>query len=373
MFKYLVLSDIHLGHSRNQTSEILHNLDLFFNYFTKYKDLDALFIAGDLFDTLLDNHTSEYHDIVIWISRLMDFCSRNNIKLRVLEGTPSHDWNQCKIFKTLHDISKTNIDFKYINNIYIEFLEDKGLYILYVPDEATESSKTTYTYIKQLMFDLAISTVDIAIMHGMFGFQMNNIVTNQTHNETDYLDIVKYYIHIGHIHTHNKSSRIIAQGSFDRLAHGEEENKGCVLAIVDKVSDNYNYEFLINTNAKIFKTINIPKNYTLEQTIEKLDKSILSYPIGSYIRIKAIKDHIVYQAFEEIKKRYINYTLSKKNEEDLVSDNKLIDDITNTEDIYDIITITKDNIVDLLLSNLTNNELNQDRVKEIANSILNQT
>lgn len=372
-FKYIVFSDVHLGHPRNKTSEILNNLDLFFNHFTEYKDLDAIFIAGDFFDTLLDNHTADYHNIAIWIHRLMDFCARNNIALRVLEGTPSHDWNQSKIFQTLAEVSKLPLDFKYISNIFIEFLESKGLYILYVPDEATESSQVTFSYIKQLMSDLGISQVDIAIMHGMFGYQLNNIITNQTHSESDYLDIVKYYIHIGHIHTYSKYARIISQGSFDRLSHGEEEDKGAVLAAVNTSSGNSTYTFKVNKTAKIFKTISISKAMSLEDAIAKLDRFIERYPADSYIRIKAAKDHLVYQAFEELKKRYINYNLSKKSDDDIVSDNKLIEDITYTNDTYEVITITRENIVDLLLSDINQQTLSISRLKEISLQVLEQT
>ena len=361
MFKYLALSDVHLGHPRNSTSNIIKNLDTFFNYFSKYTDLDALFIAGDLFDTLIDNHTSDYHEIVIWIHRLMDFCTRNSIRLRVLEGTPSHDWGQSKIFDTLAEISDTSLDIKYINSIYVEFLEDKGIYILYVPDEAMENAEATYNYILKLMKDLSISKVDIAIMHGMFGYQMNNVITNQTHNEQAYLDIVRFYIHIGHIHSHSVYKRIIAQGSFDRLAHGEEEDKGAILATIEPFTHNTSYEFIVNKDSKVFKTISIPKAYTLDEALEKLDKHINKLPINSYVRIKANKNHVVYQAFKELEKRYLDYYLSKKNEEDLVSDSKLLDDITETNISYEVITILPSNISDLIVANadLTNLELSK--------------
>ena len=369
-FKYIVLSDVHLGHPRNKTDNIIKNLDSFFGNFTKYRDLDAIFIAGDLFDTLLDNHTPDYHNIIIWVYRLMHFCARNNIKLRILEGTPSHDWNQPRIFQTLIGVSTLPLDFKYVSNIFIEFLEEKGLYILYVPDEATESAETTLKFIKNQIIDLGINKVDIAIMHGMFGFQLNNIVTTQTHNESDYLDMVNYYIHIGHIHTHNKYARIIAQGSFDRLAHGEEEEKGAILATVDKASNISSYEFIVNKTAKIFKTINIPKHYTIEEALDRLDKQILKYPEDSFIRIKAPKNHIVYQAFEELRKRYINYNLSKKNEEDMVTDNQLVEDITYTNPEYEVITITHDNIVDLITSEIRDTLICKNKLKDISQSIL---
>lgn len=373
MFKYLIISDTHLGHSRNQTSNILRNLDLFFDYFNKYKDLDAIFIAGDFFDLLLDNHSEDYHNVMTWVYRLLSFCSRNQIRLRVLEGTPSHDWNQSKIFQTLFSISDLNVDFKYINNVYIEHFEDHGLNVLYVPDEANETAEITYKQIQDNLSALNISKVDIAVMHGMFAYQLKNIITNQTHDEQKYLEMVKYYIHIGHIHIHSQYDRIVAQGSFDRLSHGEEEEKGVVLAIIDPSTSQSTYSFIPNKNAKIFKTISVPKNYTLDETLAKLDKTIYKLPIDSFVRIKAAKDHIVYQAFEELRKRYLEYNLSKKSDDDITDDNKLIDDITPMDNLYECITITPDNIIDLIISNISNPDLDNARLQDICNSVLQQT
>ena len=372
-FKYLVISDVHIGAVRCGTQNILRNLDLFFDYFNKYRDLNAIFIAGDFFDSLLDNHTEEYHNTVTWIYRLLNFCSNNKIKLRVLEGTPSHDWGQCKIFQTLHSISKLPVDFKYIDRVYIEHLEDFDVNVLYVPDEANETADITYNQIQDNLKELNIPTVDIAIMHGMFAYQMKHIVTNQTHDAQKYLDMVKYYIHIGHIHTHSKYERIIAQGSFDRLSHGEEEDKGAVIAQVDTRTGGSTYTFVPNTNAKIFKTINVPKSYTLEEVLERLDKVILKLPIDSHVRIKAAKDHVVYQAFEELRKRYIEYNLSKKSDDDVTDDNKLIDDITPVENIYECITITSENITELIVSNIANHDLDTIKLYQICQSVQQQT
>ena len=137
---YLVISDIHLGHKRNQTTDILHNLDNFFDFYSdtcSYKDLDIIFIAGDMFDSLLDFSGTEIHEIIVWLDKLMRFCGKHKIKLRVLEGTPSHDWKQSKIVDTMHNMMYffTSADIKYIDTLYIEHIKDLELYILYVPDE----------------------------------------------------------------------------------------------------------------------------------------------------------------------------------------------------------------------------------------------
>lgn len=172
--KYLVISDIHLGNERNTTKEIIANLDTYFDNYnptSQFADLDILFIAGDLYDKLLDFSSDDIHEITLWLSRVVKFCSRNSIKLRILEGTPSHDWQQSRIIETLDSLLTVKTDIRYISTIHIEYLKDLGIHILYVPDEATSSAELTFTIVKKLMAELKIEQVDIAIMHGMFDYQ----------------------------------------------------------------------------------------------------------------------------------------------------------------------------------------------------------
>lgn len=350
--KYLVISDVHLGHPRNKTHEILKSLDIFFNYFSNYTDLDILFIAGDLFDGLIDNYTTEYQDVVLWIHRLMSYCSRNNIKLRVLEGTPSHDWGQCTIFDTLYNVSNIKLDLKYITQIHIEYMEDLNLHILYVPDEATESPDVTYSHVTKLLQDNSIDKVDISIMHGMFGYQIPQIKSLQSHDEYKYLSITKYYIHIGHVHIHSEYDRIIAEGSFDRLSHNEEEDKGGVLATIDTTTNQMEYKFIVNKNSKVFKTVSITRCKDLDSAIVRLDKEILKLPVDSYVRIRSPKDSVIYQGFDELKKRYVDYNLSKKSDDEKDTLHVTLD--TNMDDLeYKSITITSSNIYNLITNEVS--------------------
>ena len=93
--KYLVISDIHLGHAKNTTQDIIKNLRTYFEDFNDrgfFTELDIIFIAGDLFDRLLDLSNSDVSIIQVWVFDLMRFCARHNIQLRMLLGTPYRDW-----------------------------------------------------------------------------------------------------------------------------------------------------------------------------------------------------------------------------------------------------------------------------------------
>lgn len=367
---YLTLSDIHFGHGTNPTEEIVRNIDVFFDDYTsksQFCDLDIIFIAGDMFDRLLDSSSDDVHAVMLWLGRLSGFCLRHDIKLRILEGTPSHDWKQSKIACTLQEILSNSVDFKYIEDIHIESFKDSQsriFYVLYIPDEITGSAKETLRRVKTLMESTGIEKVDIAIMHGMFHYQLPDGIGNvQKHDEDEYLSLVKHFINIGHIHTHSVYDRIIAQGSFDRLAHGEEEAKGAVLCRISKVNGNSFY-FIENKRAKIYRTI-VLKTKDLDRSLVQIEKVIAKIPNNSHIRIKAAKDHPLYMAFEDLKIKYPMFYFKKASIEDEEENYVLVKQNIVQDETYIPITIQKENIVDLLMTEVQN-EYQLPSVKLIA-------
>lgn len=349
--RYLVLSDIHLGHPRNKTENIIDALDAFFENFTIDFNLDLLFLAGDIFDNLLDFSSPESNLATIWAAGLMKYCGRLNIKLRVLKGTPSHDWDQSEIFNTLAKAAKFPVDMKYVNSLSIEQIDDLGISVLYVPDEWRSDPNVTYTEVEALLAQDNLKKVDIAIMHGNFGYQLPvQAAKAPRHDEEKYLSIVKYFISIGHIHTSTVYSRILAQGSFDRLAHGEEEPKGGMLCTIHN-DGHGEYFFIENKKAKIFKTINIKFN-DVDAAIQQIERHTAKLPSDSYVRIRAKKDHPLIIGIDEVKKRFPLFHITKiTTEEEDINQFTLVEDVKDTSD-YVPITITKDNIVALLMEEI---------------------
>lgn len=350
-YKALILSDIHLGHNINKTNSIVNNLREFFRmYKQQLKNIDMIFLAGDTFDRLLVNSSVDFIIATEWLTELFMYCKQNKIILRTLEGTPSHDWKQLTSFSSI--ISKLNIDvdYKYIDTLEIEYIKKFDINVLYVPDEYKHNSKDTYTDVIKLLKKHNLKQVDIAIMHGAFNYQLP-ITLESNHNEEDYLKIVKHYICIGHIHTHSVKDRILAQGSFDRLIHGEEEPKGGIL--IDINNDERNYWFLENKLATIFKTYRL-EDEDLDKTIVYLDKELKKYPSNSNIRLIVPNDSYITKNSNIIKSRYklLNIKFDKVKQEKEIK-NKLLD----TELIIDSFNITKDNIVELMNKEMNKYEL----------------
>lgn len=277
--KYLVVSDIHLGHPVNKTSNIANN---FKNFLTDYdeqlKGLEVLFIAGDTFDSCLSTYQEDYLLAMELLTYIINWCSEHNCKLRILEGTPSHDWKQVKVVYEILDKLKLSdtvneLDFKYIDKLSIETLNNKT--ILYIPDEWNDEAKKTYDDVVKLLKPYN-GKVDTIIMHGQFEYQIP-LGLRSSHDEALYEELCNGYIHPGHIHTSSTHGKILAQGSFDRLAHSEEEPKGAYLVDGDK------YEFLVNQHAMLFLTYDLRDLDDLQMAIElkTIDTMI---PHGSALR-----------------------------------------------------------------------------------------
>ena len=104
-------------------------------------------------------------------------------------------------------------------------------------------------------------------MHGMFGYQLPLGVPIHHHDERRYLDLVEGYIFIGHVHTPSRYKRILAQGSYDRLAHGQEEEKGFYIVETSTHGrEKDRITFYVNKGAMPFRDVNIT-GYEFDEAI----------------------------------------------------------------------------------------------------------
>lgn len=313
LLEYLVISDIHLGARSTTAEEIIEHLDIFFDRLSDKSPLskiDILFIAGDLWDDTIHFSSDVLSLFLPWFHRLLKWCERNQIKLRILEGTPRHDRQQAVTLQKITELLSTQVDFKYIPDLSIEKMEDLDLTILYVPDECRHTAEIVARDVQTLLDEQQLKQVDIAIMHGMFEHQLGFIPNNsKVHQAQWYLERVKHYINIGHIHTASQYNRILAQGSFDRLGHGEEAPKGAYL-IKELPSGEWSHFFLENKHAKLYITIEVKGS--IEDALKTINKRLKTIPAGSYIRIQGLATHPIFQGFETLRVKYPLYTFSKK-------------------------------------------------------------
>lgn len=299
-------SDIHLGANRTTTPEILAGLYDAFDKNRLYENIDVLVIAGDLFDRLLEVNNEHLTSIIVWMSYVIRQCERKDITLLVLAGTKSHDRDQNELWISTAGAMRSGCKLHYANTLSIEYFKDWDMNVLFVPDNLNPDSAVTWSELEELMEAKGLKKVDFAVMHGQFQHQLPEFISEKspaTHKNSNYLNIVEHYIFVGHIHTHSVYDRILAQGSFDRMAHGEEEPKGFLMAEINlrgNVSDDW-FKFIPNPKAKKYITINC-LGLELDQALVKIAQEIEILSDGEYARIEAEKTSPIFSNMEEVMK-----------------------------------------------------------------------
>lgn len=245
--QYAVIGDLHLGHNRTPTEHTIASLKMWLG--GVLNRIKVLFFTGDVFDKLISYPSHDAVIITLFIKWVLNECSMRNIVVRVLEGTRSHDWEQSHMFVTMN----SSVNVKWIREVSIEYIPVLDMHVLYVPDEANRWCKDTLEQVHKLLIKHKLSECDIAMMHGVFKYQLS--LLPDTHNQAEYEAIVKHNIYIGHIHTRIVSGKVQPPGSFERLAHNEEELKGAILATYD--GSTVTNEFIPNATAYPYISINV--------------------------------------------------------------------------------------------------------------------
>ncbi|WP_257291131.1 hypothetical protein [Endozoicomonas sp. ONNA1] len=337
----LELSDVHLGHSRTPTFAIIENLRAVLNE-DRLATVDMVVIAGDFYDKLLYYPAPDVALIERWIIDFLRICARLSVKVRVLEGTPKHDRKQNLSFVTLNEAYGFGVDLKYHDVLTIEYMETYDQHWLYIPDEWRSNCDDTWVEVKRLLSEHGLVKVDFAVMHGMFEYQLPAHLNLDTHKSDRYLDIVKFFVFIGHVHQASHYKRILAAGSFDRICQGDEIEKGCWQISVDLRGVNHGISWVKNPNPWTYITFDF-SGVEIEDAFKQL-KTMQNQRTGSYIRIVAELGHPIFDNIKLLQEQYtglIFHTDIKKDKKYNTAKAKLFEKTVFSE-------IRSDNIVELL-------------------------
>ena len=364
-----VVGDIHLLHKKTTTEYILANLDKYCTNDDLFSKLDLFVLNGDVFDNLTVVPNTDVGLIQMWFAKVLLLANKYNVIIRILEGTPSHDRKQSQLFTNLYEILKKDtfiIDIKHIKTVEVEYLSKYNLNLLFIPDEYKHHTNDTLIEVKNLIHSKGLDQVDLCFMHGAFTYQLPACVKdNIKHNETEYLTLVKRLIFINHIHKHTNYDRIIAPGSFDRIAQGEEEDKGFYYVIINE--NDYQVKFIVNKTAKKYITLKC-KQYELEECLQYIQNKLQKIPIDSYIRIEAKSTTPIVNNLDLVKKKFPLYHWS------IITDKQQIESINNIElSNYTPIIINRDTLPTLVankLNTFTMDNLHRDKAMEILKEVL---
>jgi hypothetical protein len=306
-FRCASFGDVHLGHPNTPTEHIIRNL-LQYVHEDLIKELDMLIIEGDLLDRLLNAGDPNIFRVHAWATWLMRTCAKHGTMLEILEGTPSHDWNQSMYFVEQKINADIPVDMFYAKSLTVRYIEKFDMYMLYVPDHCLPHPDDILKEARLQMAKLGITQVDFAVMHGAFRYQYPKVVIEPTHDEPTYLALVKYFIFIGHVHQSSQYERILAAGSFDRLNHGDEGMKGFYDVSV-REDGTHRVTFVVNHHAKRYDTLECHHldtksiNVLVQKHMEGLRK-------GSSIRLRCNKGDPAATYVETLKREYSDFEWS---------------------------------------------------------------
>lgn len=350
-----VVSDIHLGHRRNEAKFIIKNLDAHISNDAHMATIDLLILAGDVFDDLLAFNSEHVPHIKAWVARTLRLCHKYGVILRILEGTKSHDRQQSMIFEAINEIHERNsgshIDLKWVRDVSVEVIEKFNLSVLYIPDEWKHDTADTLDDARAAIAGAGLQKVDLAIMHGQFRYQLPPVAAKDSacHNEQAYMDLVNYLIFIGHIHIHSRWETIVAQGSFDRISHGEEGAKGFVRAILHP-DGTHEVKFIENIGARKFITVNCPY-LEVEENLKLIDRAVEYLPSSSFVRIQSEYGNAILSNMDVLKSRWplLLWTTPKADGKG-ATENELA--VISAMDVYVPIVIDRHNLKSLMIPRL---------------------
>jgi hypothetical protein len=289
IIKGLVIKDLHFGHKRSE--EMYHELQIVKDYLNN-NHVDILNINGDYFDRKLVATEPAIFFAVTFFSELVEICRRKNIKIRIIQGTRSHELNQLTTMFQ-HYLSDATVDIK----IFFEVAEEElfGLKFLYVPEEYLENSEAYYAPYKTNHYNVIHG-------HGTWDFVHFAIMLNEEETQEkstngalsapvfvyeEWKETIKDGLAIfGHIHKRQNHNNVFYGGSFTAWGYGDRSEKGFTVYSVDNETNKWTIEHHNNEKAprydvtsvkdlfkgKDLKTISIEEiQKIINEQVEKTD------------------------------------------------------------------------------------------------------
>lgn len=341
------ISDVHLGHHNTTADEIIPNLYEAFRDTEYNNSLDLIIIAGDLFDRQLTLNNPQVYEIMLWAAQFLTWAARRNIDVRVLEGTKSHDWGQNRLLEVVAQMNQIPVNLHYIDTLSIEYIDSIKRHVLWVPDDWRPDPDVTWLEVTQLLQKHGLTEVDLSVVHGAFEHQLPEVAKAHPHRLKRYLEISKDFVLGGHIHTPGAVEHFRCNGSFDRICHGEEEEKGFWRLSLNRKTGNKS-NFIVNKGAKKYITIDCG-GLPLEDAMSVIRQNAASVPTGSFIRVRANEGDAVLTILDRLRKDYPQYTWSTKKDDRREVQSILLTDMRAS---FQAVQITPANVVELLLEQI---------------------
>lgn len=263
------------------------------------KSIDLINLLGDYFHRKLSLNEKASKLAIKFMSELLSVCSENNIKVRMIRGTKTHDFNQLENFRHY----ETKLDFRIINTVEVEEVFP-NFTVLYLPEEYMENPEEYY----KEFFDLGDAKYDCIFFHGTFDFVAFDSQKQETERHISSAPVFEYRkfkdyaygpIIGGHIHRHQiYKDKIIYCGSLTVNNFGEEGETGFIELIYDIDTIEYELAFIENTSRPTYATIDLNDYINEDMTFEE--------------KVKIVED--LKSQYDNLKIRFDKNDLSNENE-----------------------------------------------------------
>lgn len=286
-FKMVSTGDLHFGNLRVDSNHLYEELSK--EFYSEATTAHLVTIGGDIYDQLVTVGSRAHAAACKFIKGLFDISDKYGTVIRIMHGTYSHDRDQLSVFSAL----ATNMTkYRIINTIDSEVIDFKQLGLKlrvgYIPDNlAYKESQDAVDHLKKVMQVSGIDKLDVLIGHGTF----DHVIPAGSGHKPPYLysipqfkNIVEGVIVMSHIHTPSHKDNVYYCGSFERLAHGEEELKGFYTFVFD---GKWTGKFIPNRNAVKFISVKPPEELSAYGASSYFkDEVMKKFPIPKgYVRL----------------------------------------------------------------------------------------
>lgn len=361
--RILALSDLHLLHKRVPTWHLVNVTKTLI--LKAGNTLDAIYIAGDLFEDSRQLRQTDSQEAMGFLSWLLQHCKANDIALRVVEGTPSHDHGQSKVIVELNEA--IGADALYLDGIGIFYDPAIQATVGWVQDEYKDRiAANTEAEMAELMATRGLEKVDFFFMHGCFTFQLP-VESPRSFNESFWIPRTRLGIYIGHDHREKFFDLIRVTGSVDRLSQGEEEDKGMTLIdFTPTLARNY---FLVNTEACPQRSVAASLDHEAQYAkclaaLEYIDTHVSS-AIGRF-KVEYYRDSPIEEHINRWKREYPFHIEGVRINTD--EEEKALEAVFSTETVADE-RIGPDNVEAVMLNGLEGQQYDLEVVSDVIRSI----
>lgn len=367
------LPDLHLGHSKVSTADTYERLHKF--AFPEIEKCNLLVFGGDYFnESIALNSDAGYYAILI-MDEIIQLAMKHQFYIRVVRGTTFHDRKQNRLFLRYSKLMINGLPLiRYFDTVSVE-TDLLGMDLLYIPDDLPYDN--VMDHIKEVMNKVHVPSVDLVISHGYFKHLLPIGIPREPKNTLDW-NLLKPFVHgcvlNGHVHIPSVYERVVSGGSFERMQHGEEHDKGFFTIQYNLKTHSVHFDFHINTEALLFKTIRLDKSSELNVELYKnklkkiLEKANKNAPL--HLRIIIDDQNLKQSLIEYTKNAYPEYNLFFTSQKISDPDEYSSEEEVDLEDA-ELPVITEENLPELLLQFLEKQEdfsVSIDEIRQILQS-----